>query len=82
MLLFIAVPNLVLLRFEINSFSLAGFNSFLYSYRFTLFTLKYRMMGGAAGTIGGLEQSGKCLEKLKIVVFLGKHVFIIYLCEQ
>ena len=33
---------------------------------------------GEVGIIGG----GGCLEKLKIVVFLGKHVSFIYLCEQ
>ena len=32
--------------------------------------------------IGGLEQSGGCLEKLKVVVFLVKRVSFIYLCEQ
>ena len=58
-------------------------------------TLEYRINGGgvrmirgkewkwfALAIIGGLKQSGGggCLEKLKIVVFLAKHVFfIIYL---
>ena len=32
---------------------------------------------GGVGMIGG-----GCFEKLKIVVFLGKHVSLIYLCEQ
>ena len=34
--------------------------------------------------IGGVRiiRGGGCLEKLKIVVFLGKHVSCIYLCEQ
>ena len=33
--------------------------------------------------IGGLEQSGEgCLDKLKIVVYLAKHISFIYLCGQ
>ena len=29
-----------------------------------------------------LEQSEGCLEKLKVVVFLAKHISLMYLCEQ
>ena len=58
-------------------------------------TFEYRINGGVMREIGGwklfdiliiggLEQSGGggCLEKLKIAVFLAKHVSFIYLCEQ
>ena len=59
-------------------------------------TLEYRINGGARKIEGGggLEMvrynnnrgvgiiGGGCLEKQKIVVFLGKHVSLIYLCEQ
>ena len=43
---------------------------------------------GGENNQGGVEMArynnigGGCLEKLKIVVFLGKHVSLIYLCEQ
>ena len=40
--------------------------------------VRYNNNRGGVGIIGGRG----CLEKQKIVVFLGKHVSLIYLCEQ